>query len=461
MHRFWNRWSNWSLATQFAVAGGVVMLAAMLIVGQWVAARIEEAVVRNWANATALYMESFISPLSQDLAASDALSPLAHRALDEVFTSTALGARVVSYKIWKVGGLVVDASDESVLGQRFPVSADLQQAWTGVVSADFVQPGAAENAREAAMGLPLLEIYSPIREVWSGRVIAVVEFYENATALSADLTAAKRRSWLAVALVMAAIGAALWGIVARGSATIEAQRGAMAQQLHALAEMSEHNRALRLRVQGAAARTAALNDQVLRQLGADLHDGPAQLLGYAALRLDGLRDGLAEMRQGVLTEVEGALRDAMREIRSISRGVSLPDIAARDPCEIVQGLAEAHRARSGCAVEVTCAPEGLPALDAAQKTCLYRFVQEGLSNGWRHGEGRGQAVRLAVEDGALVLRVQDAGPGFGAAPLPDEDGGLGLAGLRDRVEALGGTFETGDRPGGGAELRMILPVGQG
>ena len=88
------RWKSWSLAKQFALAGGVVMLLAMLVVGQWVAARIEESVVRNWANATALYMESFISPLSQSLAEDGTLSPLAHQALDGLTPSVELGCHI-------------------------------------------------------------------------------------------------------------------------------------------------------------------------------------------------------------------------------------------------------------------------------------------------------------------------------------------------------------------------------
>lgn len=456
MRRILTRWHTLSLAAQFAWAGGIVMALAMLVVGQWVAARIEETVVRNWANTTALYMESFISPLSQDLAASDELTSLAHRALDEVFQSTTLGERVVSYKIWKQGGLIVDASDPAVMGKRFPVSEELQAAWQGRVSAELAHTGDAENAHEAAMGVPLLEIYSPVREVWSGKVIGVVEFYEKADALMADLSAARRNSWATVAVVFAAIALILWGIVARGSRTIEHQREAMQAQVAELAELSDHNRALRLRVQGAAGRSAALHDQVLRQVGADLHDGPAQLLGYAALRLDGLPvAGAAAPR---LAEVDRAVKDAIREIRSISRGVSLPDIATRSPRAIVEGLAEAHRARSGAEVRVDCADTGLPPLDVAEKTCLYRFVQEGLNNAWRHAEGKGQAVRLAMAGEAVVLSVRDAGPGFPVGRAnPD---GLGLAGLRDRVEALGGTFEMRNAAGGGAELRMTLVPGQ-
>lgn len=450
------RWQNLSLAAQFAWAGGIVMALAMLVVGQWVAARIEEAVVRNWANTTALYMESFISPLSQDLAASEELTPIARRALEEMFQSTTLGERVVSYKIWKQGGLIVDASDPSMMGKRFPVSEELQAAWQGRVSAELARAEDAENAQEAAMGVPLLEIYSPVREVWSGRIIGVVEFYEKADVLMTDLATARRNSWTTVAAVFVAIGLILWGIVARGSRTIEHQREAMQAHVAELAELSDHNNALRLRVQGAAARSAALHDQVLRQVGADLHDGPAQLLGYAALRLDGMP--VEEAATPRLAEVDRAVKDAIREIRSISRGVSLPDIATRSPREIVEGLAEAHRARSGAEVRVDCTDAGLPPLDVAEKTCLYRFVQEGLNNAWRHAEGRGQAVQLTMQGEALVLGVFDAGPGFPADRAnPD---GLGLAGLRDRVEALGGTFEMRSPAGGGAELRMTLVPGQ-
>jgi len=55
-----NRLAGWSLARQFAVTGGAVMLAAMLAVGTWVGSLIEAGVVRNTANATALYMESVL-----------------------------------------------------------------------------------------------------------------------------------------------------------------------------------------------------------------------------------------------------------------------------------------------------------------------------------------------------------------------------------------------------------------
>ncbi|MCU9848859.1 histidine kinase [Defluviimonas sp. WL0024] len=454
-------WSDRSLAAQFALAGGVVMVLSMLLIGRVVAARIEESVVRNSALATSQYMDSIISPLSQDIAEADTLPPGARRALDEIFTNTPLGERVASFKLWKPGGLVVEATDKTIVGRRFEVTDSLARAFAGEVRAEFQNLSDEEDRGEHALGLPLLEIYSPVREVWSGEVIGVAEFYEVATGLERDLAEATRNSWISVALVFVAIGGVLFLIVLRGSRTIDRQRAALTRQLGELEALSTRNTALRERVQQAAARASAANDRALRRIGADLHDGPAQLLSFAALRLDALRGQLAET--GEIDAVERAVKDAIREVRGISKGLGHPDIEDRGPCEIVTGVAETHEARTGTKVAVICdLPEGL-ALSQAEKLCLYRFAQEGLNNAWRYGGGRGQEIRLDCRDGRLGLWVRDAGPGF-----PPEDAerheaedysGIGLAGLRDRVESLGGSLTAGNRAdGAGAEIGMELDL---
>lgn len=452
-----------SLAVQFGLAGGAVMLVSGLLIGAWVSNRIEDAVVRNSAAATALYMESFISPISQDLARSDTLSPGARRALDEVFENTPLGQRVLAYKIWKPGGLIIAASDPALVGQRFPETDSLRTAFGDEVHAEFDDLDSHPEVGAVAGSQPLLEIYSPVHEVWSGRTVAVVEFYEVNEALAEELAEAKRTSWVAVAGLMALIGGVLYGIVLRGSRTIDRQKRTLTRQLADLHRLSEHNAALRRRVQGAAERVSAMNDHALRRIGSDLHDGPAQLLALAALRLDAVRDcESAERRHAEATAVGSAIDEAMREIRAISKGLLLPEIAERPVCEIVNGVVEAHARRTGTEVAVACrVPEGLDLSEAA-RICVYRFVQEGLSNAWQHAGGRGQAVTLDVEGGVLTLSVADRGPGL---PLgapgsgSDSGGGMGLTGLRDRVESLGGVFiarRNGDGPG--AEVRMELNV---
>jgi signal transduction histidine kinase len=315
-----------------------------------------------------------------------------------------------------------------------------------------------ENSAEAALGLPLLEIYSPIREVWSGRVIAVAEFYEIAPDLERDLRGARLGAWGAVAAMTLGLGGVLYAIVRGGSRTIEAQRRALDARLSELRELSARNHELRLRVQAAAARAAAQSDRTLRAIGADLHDGPAQHLAFAALRLDALRGRLeGTPDEEDLTRVGRAVGDAMAELRSLSRGLQLPDIAERPLPAIVEGVVQAHEARTGHGVELRCDCMGSPDLGPAARTCLFRFAQEGLANASRHAEGRDLEVELRCSAEEVRLAVRDRGPGLPERPA--DRGGLGLGGLRDRVESLGGTFVARTRPGGGTEIAMTLETG--
>jgi signal transduction histidine kinase len=448
-------WEGLSLATRFAWASGVVLVAATVAIGSFVVSRIEDSVVRNSANATAIYMESFLSPISQQLATGELLSPGASRAMEEIFTNTALGDRVVSFKIWSREGRVIEASNPDIEGQQFEITEELQRALDGTVVATMSGFGDAEDTVEAAMGLSLVEIYSPIHAAWSGEIVAVAEFYEVNPALQRDLAEARRAAWATVTGIVLALGSVLYVIVLGGSRTIEAQRAALDARLADLADLSARNTELRLRVQGAAARAAEQTDRSMRRIGADLHDGPAQHLAYAALRLDNLRDKLGdpERAEAELETVRGAVAGAMAEVRALSRGLSLPEIAGLSAARIVRLAVEAHEARTGHAVEVDELGEAEPVLSMAERICVFRFVQEGLNNASRHADGAGMAVTLETGRAQVRLVVGDRGPG------PGDRVGLGLAGLRDRVESLGGSFALRLRDGGGTEIAMTIEPG--
>ena len=168
-------WARMSLARQFALASGLVMLLAAVVVGLWVSSRIEEVVVRNTANATALYMESFFAPLSQDLATQDHLSDANLAELEKLLDETSLGRRVLIFKIWVKGAKVIASSDLDIVGKSFEPTDSLRQAWQGDVAAEFNALNDIEDKAEAALGVPLLEIYSPIRAKGTGEIIAIAE----------------------------------------------------------------------------------------------------------------------------------------------------------------------------------------------------------------------------------------------------------------------------------------------
>jgi signal transduction histidine kinase len=454
------RWRAAPLVVKFVTTGGTVMLVAMLVIGTWITGRIQQSVVDSTAAAAALYVESFISPLSQELAAADRLSEPAELALAETFTNTPIGDRIVSFKIWKPGGLVVYASDPAIIGQHFQPSEELMRAWQGEVSGTFEDLDDPESAGEAALGLPLLEVYSPVREVWSGDVIAVAEFYEVATELEADLADARRTSWLLVAGVFLASGLMLAGIVRAGGRTIERQRTMLEAQIAESRRIAAQNGALRRRAIEASARATSETDRILRRTGADLHDGPAQYIALAAMRLDSLVPDTDEGRAEAAT-IREAMRTALAEIRTISRGLSLPDLGGVPLADVVRRALDAHLRPSGGPVSLDYAGPEDPAIDDSFRICVYRFMQEGLSNAARHAPEAEVTVAVSASDEAIVAVVHDVGPGFEPTHAASrETGGQGLAGLRDRAESLGGGLEiaTGSE---GTTLTLRLPLGKG
>ena len=434
---------------QYGIAGGAVLVCAMLLVGIWVTRVIEESIKSNAASATALYVDSVIAPLLPELRGAKPLDEGVQRALDEVLSQGALGDRLASFKIWRRDGSVLYALDRSVIGRKFPPTDALSDAWNGSVVAEFDELSDKESEHERLKNVPLLEIYNPIREPWSGEVVAVAEFYEIASEIKADLLAARLESWLIVAFAAAATMTLLSGIVFRGSRTIQLQRQALTQRVAELSALLAQNRGLRQRVQQASRKASALNERYLRRIGADLHDGPAQLVAFAALRMDSevltSPHAKANARRQEVDAIRASLEEAMAEIRAICSGLVLPQIETADLAGIVDLAISAHEQRTGTRV---ARPDRIvrALLSAPEKICVFRFIQEALNNAYRHAAGQGQAVDVDLRDGRLVVAVSDAGPGFDPAAVRVD--GLGLAGLKERVESIGGQFELQTSPAG-------------
>ncbi|MGB5329169.1 MAG: ATP-binding protein, partial [Gammaproteobacteria bacterium] len=100
-------------------------------------------------------------------------------------------------------------------------------------------------------------------------------------------------------------------------------------------------------------------------------------------------------------------------------------------------------------------------LSTPTKICLYRLVQEGLNNAYRHGAGIDQRIDVSVQGSLLFLTISDGGPGMDVddvSKINDADH-LGLRGMRERVESLGGDFQiTRSGKSGGVKLIATLPI---
>jgi signal transduction histidine kinase len=211
-----------------------------------------------------------------------------------------------------------------------------------------------------------------------------------------------------------------------------------------------------------------LNERFLRRFSAELHDGPAQEIGLALLRLDHVAERTAapdlapadrEAMRGDLDQVQASLQRALQEIRTLSGGLSLPHLVGLSVGETIDHVVRGHRRRAGCAPEVVL--RDVPAeAPLATKIALYRIVQEALANAWRHAGSAGLRLLVAGERGRLRIEVSDAGPGFDASAIGEGGERLGLLGMRERVESLGGEFAVESAPGAGARVVAALPLAE-
>jgi signal transduction histidine kinase len=199
------------------------------------------------------------------------------------------------------------------------------------------------------------------------------------------------------------------------------------------------------------------NERFLRRLGADLHDGPAQLIGLALLRIERL--GVDHSKSSEIENIRAVLQDCLREIRHLSANLAPPHLDSLPLRKVLELAVRQHEQRTETVVKATIGtlPECMSPL---LKVCIYRFVQEGLNNAYRHAGGAGQTVQVIGSSEELSIEVADSGPGFCSSNSGNGDG-LGLAGLRDRVETLGGKFSLETQLGSGTKVRGSFPMSKG
>ena len=293
-------------------------------------------------------------------------------------------------------------------------------------------------------------------------MIAVAEFYQTVDALNHEIAAAQRRSWLVVLGATLLIYLLLAGFVQRASDTIEGQQSMLNDQISRLTELLAQNKELHDRVRRAAGSVATLNERFLRRIGSELHDGPAQDLGLVLLKLDALI-GRSEKSQAApellqeLTNIQSSLQNAQREVRAISTGLSLPQLAELSLHRTVIRAVRAHERRTGSRVTLDVAP--LPEQASLPvKITTYRVIQESLNNSYRHAAGANLQIHAFMDGELLALEISDEGPGFVPQPATGFNGHLGLAGMRERVESLGGRFSVKSEPGKGTQVSARLPL---
>jgi GAF domain-containing protein len=244
----------------------------------------------------------------------------------------------------------------------------------------------------------------------------------------------------------------LWGLIAVGPGPLPPDLEQRLSQFTDLVATAVANAQNRAELITSRARIVAASDEVRRRIERDLHDGAQQRLLALALRLRSAAAAppdIDEVRTEI-TDVATGLMGAIEELREISRGIH-PAILSK------AGLRPALRAlgrRSPLPMDIDVRIDGR--LPEHVEVGAYYVVSEMLTNAAKHARASVVEVTAETSGGALRLRVHDDGVG-GADPQR----GSGLVGLKDRIEALGGTLSLHSPAGVGTTVTCELPVSAG
>lgn len=190
-----------------------------------------------------------------------------------------------------------------------------------------------------------------------------------------------------------------------------------------------------------------------RHLEQDLHDGAQQRLVAIQVTLAiarELADSPALTKQ--LDATQKNAEAAIEELRSLARGIYPAALQERGPAAALRSLAHS----SSVPIKVTDA--GIGRSSAAVEAAIYFCAREAIQNTAKHaGPGAKVAVTLAHRQDAIEFTVSDDGAG-----MPRETGtdGIGITGMRDRIEAVGGQFEIVSAPGQGTSIHGTVPDGE-
>ncbi|HFC93689.1 MAG TPA: hypothetical protein ENJ51_12845 [Leucothrix mucor] len=343
---------------------------------------------------------------------------------------------------------IIWANNPEIVGRIYTQNDELGQAYQGkpVFSIVNAKDRLENHNRYLPKGVvQFIEGYLPIWDKEHAQVIGAIELYKAPRALFETIN--KGRMLVIAVSILAGLflfGLLYW-IVHTAHKLIESQKR---------------------RIKLASSRAVELNERNLRRIGSELHDGPAQSLGFALLKLDSIiedesdSDTSSKLNKKEMTvdKIRMALQDALQEIRSLSAGLVIPDLNDLCTDSAIQKVIDRHEKRTSSKVQRHLV-ELPPTLGISSKICIYRFIQEGLNNAFRHGQGIEQSVNIKIHNLHVIIKVRDGGPGMKDTDIDNDTEHLGLQGLRERVESLGGAFRIlNNKISSGVTLIAILPI---
>lgn len=205
----------------------------------------------------------------------------------------------------------------------------------------------------------------------------------------------------------------------------------------------------RRELQVLSGRLMNLQDEERRRIARELHDSTAQNLSALEMNTSVLESLVeSEHARRVAAETRTISRQVCMELRNISYLLHPPLLDERGLVFAVRWFAEGFTNRNDIPVFLDVS-EDFDRLDSVAETALFRIVQEALSNIYRHAEATKAWITLRKsESEGVFLEIRDNGEGLPGDLPPGQSSGVGLAGMRERMNHLGGTLEVDSSPYG-------------
>jgi signal transduction histidine kinase len=442
-------WTNLAADRKLACATLAALVCGMGFCGVFVSAHIKDNLVHKAAAATALYMDSFLAPLAQELATRTTLSQSTQTEMDKLLSPASAGRPLIGFRVW-VGETIVFSNDRSAIGKSFPNTPTSDLAWSGHVAGEFNQID-EDDEQIFHVPPPILEVYAPVRERGTGRIIALFETYEAAADLEQRIRTAQCFAWLLVGASTLAIALLLLSVMR----SVRLKHNSLAHEIRELLRLKADVEGAQRRLRRAARGAHENNEHNLRRIGTELYSGPVQLISLALLKMEAVcATAFSAGQAGRGTQVEDietirqALGKTLDDMRSVSSELILFEIENLSLADLVRMAARRHERKTGRAVRCDTGCLATAEVHRQLKTCLYRFAQEGLDRASRYAAS-GEHLLRASRDGEAI--------GIEVITGPDLDGQLeaflrSITSLRDRVESWGGTFEVKTDPASGAAI---------
>jgi signal transduction histidine kinase len=294
-----------------------------------------------------------------------------------------------------------------------------------------------------------LEGYNLATRVFeTGRPARIDRYAESATgAIGAAYREAGTR-WAVGAPVI--VEGSLWGAIVAGSTLEQPLPPDTEARLVSFTELvatAIANAQSRAELMASRARIVAAADETRRRIQRDLHDGTQQQLVSLMLDLRQVQATASPEMESDLSRIAERATDAFNRVREIAHGIHPPILSERGLTPALNALAR----RSSVPVQLDLRTRRR--LPDQVEVAAYYVVSEALANAAKHAGASVVHVELDTPDTIVRLAIRDDGIG-GADPAK----GSGLTGLRDRIEAVGGTFDVTSPTGNGTTLLIEIPV---